>query len=218
MPGYGYRILRQQPLTASQRVANIILDLRDRIKSIEQTRPGFSVSDVDPTVETPPYGFMHLNTITGRVWFYTPNGWTTADSRHYYGFDATASVMNTNAFSDLGPSLQFTVPPGAGFVTVFAGAELAADAIGTTVEVALNDGGAIYADFPIMRTSAAAVGVFKKMTTVPGSSVGNFQPNGGGLVTRYAPGTYTLKLRVRNFSANGINVRTQRRFLYVVVL
>lgn len=218
MPGYGYRILKQQPLTASQRVAALVQDLRERIKRIEATRPGFSVSDAAPTTEAPQYGFMHLDKTTGHVYFYTERGWLTADSRHYYVFDSGEAVTNSGSFQDTGTSMNIVVPPGGAFVNLMSRAEVTGDAA-LTAEVAFQITGAPWGslDLPFMRFAVTA-GTWRAGQSAHGTSVGAFPPGGSYMTFQLAAGTWTIKMRHRNFSNSGVNVRTRRRSFYAVVL
>lgn len=218
MPGYGYRILKQTPVTPSQRVAGLIQDLRERVLRIEATRPGFSISDTAPTTETPQYGFMHLDKTTGHVYFYTERGWLTADSRHYYTFDVGEAVTNSASQTDTGTALPIIVPPGGGFVMIMGRAEVTADGA-TTNEVALQIPGAPWGslDLPFMRFIVNP-GTWRLGQTAHGTSVGAFPPGGSFFSFRLDGGAYTIKMRHRNFDATGTNVRTRRRSIYTVIL
>lgn len=218
MPGYGYRILKQQPLTGSQRVAGLIQDLRERVMRIEATRPGFSVSSTPPTIEAPQYGFMHLDTSTGHVYFYTEQGWLTADSRHYYTFDSPEAVTNSGSFQDTGTQMTFEVPAGGAFVNLMSRAEVTAD--GPTIsEVAWQIAGAPWgaSDTIFMRFNVVA-GTWRAGQSAHGTTVGAFPPGGSYHTFQLAAGTWTVKMRQRNFNNTGANVRARRRSFYAVVL
>lgn len=217
MPGYGYRIIKQQPLTPKQRIASLIMDLRERTKRVEETRPGFSISDGPPT-GTPQYGFMHLDKSTGHVYFYTELGWLTADSRHYYRFDSGESNTTSGTFQETGTDLTFAVPPGGAFVNLMARVEVTGDAAATS-EVAWRIEGAPWGniDLPFVRFAVTA-GTWRSGQSSHGSSVGAFPPAGSYMTVQLDGGTWTVRMRHHNFNNTGVNVRTRRRSFYAVVL
>lgn len=212
MPGYGYRILKPQAGTPLQRVINLIGDLQDRMRGLEATRPGFSVSDTDPTVPGAD-GMMHLNKAMNRLWVYTAQGWITADSYQRYEVDNPDIAFNNTAYADQVPSVNVLVPAGGAFVNVYAGMNVRA-AVGTgAVEVALNDG----VDLLDTRVVSGSVGTTASyVDTEPGNSAGGVLGTGGWLTFWAATaGTRTLRLRVR--APGGASMVSSNRVIMAVV-
>jgi hypothetical protein len=212
MPGWGYRMTRPQVQAPSQRVGTLIGDLQERISRIEQTRPGFSVGDVDPSAPAQ-LGFMHLNRLERRVWVYTERGWITADSNTKLNYSTSAfNHTSTSYVNNL--TVDFKVPPSGGFVHVYAEVEISRDAAGPLFEAGLADD----VEFSLTRVVQATppTGTYGVATTATGSTVGGAAGMGGWLTYWTAtPGWRTMRLAGR--STTGALVRTRNRGLYVVV-
>lgn len=212
MPGHGYRILKPQPVQPLQRIVNIIGDMQDRMRGIEATRPGFSVTDTDPT--TPGLdGQTHLNKAQNRLWAYTDRGWITADSYQRYAVDSPEVIVSSASYTTLAPSVQLVVPSGGAFVNVYLGANVRADAGTPVIELALNDG----VDLVDSRVvSGNVTTAYSFVASGPANSAGGVLGTGGWLTYwSGTAGTRTLSFRMR--SPGAVNLRAKDRVLAATI-